>query len=392
MEHYDHQMDQAKTATQPKKQGLLIGGSGLIGGYITHYFKTKTPHELDIRAPNSKKVSLRDLEDIRSYCRKVRPDFIINSAIATINSDEELCLEVNYLGSLYLARAALALNIPYIHISSAATLPTSQNLREEDNLPLSPQLSNYAKSKLLAEQTLKHMHHTQGLDYTIIRMAVVYGEHDHKIQGIQRMLFSIVDDSMPILLTKKGVKHSYSNANKLPYFIHHILQNRQEFSGQTYNFVDPDPVRLDQLILTIKSLLNSKTPKEIYVPYPLAKMAKGFMASLFQVLGKIGVRARLPAELMFLENFYRTQTLSADKLLNSSFPDPNPEATIYTELPSIINYYLTRWTHLNLINFDDEFIEPEKKLVTEFRTTPENLMEKILQEQIGPLSGVNDHP
>jgi uncharacterized protein YbjT (DUF2867 family) len=37
----------------PKMRGLVVGGSGLIGGYLLHYFKTKTP-EIDVRAPNSK--------------------------------------------------------------------------------------------------------------------------------------------------------------------------------------------------------------------------------------------------------------------------------------------------------------------------------------------------
>lgn len=382
-------MDIRETAAgSPKKHGLLIGGSGLIGGYLTHYFKTKTPHDMEIRAPNSKKLSLRDLEDIRGYCRKFQPDFIINAAIASIDSDEELSLEVNFKGSLYLARAALALNIPYIHISSAATLPTGENLTEEDHHSLDSGLSNYAKSKLMTEMALQHMHKVEGLDYTVIKMAVVYGEHDHKIQGIQRLLFSIVDDSMPFLVTKKGVMHSYSNANKLPYFVHHILKNRSEFTGQAYNFVDKDPVRLDELILTIKSLLNSSTPKAIYVPYPVAKTAKTFMAFLFGVLGKIGVRARLPAELMFLENFYRTQTLSAEKLMKSSFPDPNPESTIYKELPSIIQYYLTRWNHLNLINYDDGFIEPQNTMVEEFIRSPQTLFERVIKDGLGPLSGI----
>ena len=58
---------------------------------------------------------------------------------------------------------------------------------------------------------------------------------------------------MPFMLTKKkGVLHSYSNASKVPYFIHHILKNRGEFSGQHYHFVDPEPVDLAKLILTIK--------------------------------------------------------------------------------------------------------------------------------------------
>ena len=160
---------------------------------------------------------------------------IPRSIFSTSSSDALLSYEVNYLGSINLARVALALGIPYIHISSAATLPPGDNLTEEDHLPLDRSLSNYAKSKLMTEMTLKHMHEKYGLDYTLIRMAIVYGAHDHKIQGINRLLFNIVDRAMPFMLTKKkGVLHSYSNASKVPFFIHHILKNREEFSGQTY--------------------------------------------------------------------------------------------------------------------------------------------------------------
>jgi len=116
----------------PKMSGLLVGGSGLIGGYLLHYFKTKTP-EIDVRAPNSKKLSLRELSDIISYFKRHKPDFVVNTAITAIRSDALLSYEVNYLGSINLARAALALNIPYIHISSAATLPPGENLTEEDH-------------------------------------------------------------------------------------------------------------------------------------------------------------------------------------------------------------------------------------------------------------------
>lgn len=362
----------------------------MIGGYITHYFKTKAHNEMEIRAPNSKKLSLREPGDITAYCKKFKPDFIINSAIASIDSDPELTLQVNYLGSINLARVAVSLNIPYIYISTAATLPPGENLTEEDHLPLNQALSNYAKSKLMTELTLRHMHETQGLDYTIIRMAIVYGEHDHKIQGVQRLLFSIVDDSMPFLLTKKGVRHSYSNANKLPCFVHHIIENRKEFSGQLFNFVDPEPVELHKLILKIKALVSAKSPREIYIPYPVAKLGKNFMNWLFKYLSGIGVKARLPAELMFLDSFYRTQTLSAEKLKKSSFTDPNPEASIYTELPAIIQYYLTRWEHLNLIpSLAENFFSPEEEMAEQFLRTPGELMNKMHREHIGPLSDLH---
>ena len=175
--------------------------------------------------------------------------------MANLGSDGQLAFEVNYLGPINLARAANSLKIPYIHISSAATLPSGENLREEDTLPISPNLSNYAKSKLMAETTLKLMAEKEGLDYSCVRLAIVYGAHDHKIQGFHRLFFSIADESMPVLFTKKNTLHSYSNARKLPFFIHHMLENRTEFSNKTYHFVDKSPVDLATLILTIKSYL-----------------------------------------------------------------------------------------------------------------------------------------
>ena len=345
-----------------------------------HYFKTNAPDEVDIRAPNSKKLSIREPGDIGRYLKTVEPDFIINAAVAPINSDAHMAFEVNYMGSINLARAAIALNIPYVHISSGAAMPSGENLKEEDHLPLSPNLSNYAKSKLMAELTLEHMHKTQGLDYTMARLGVVYGEHDHKIQGIQRLLFSIVDKTMPFMLTKKGVMHSYSNANKLPYFVHYALEHRDEFSGQAYNLVDPEPVKMADLILTIKSYLHARIPKEIYIPYSVAKVAKSAMEWIIKNLGRFGVKARLPAEVMFLENFYWTQTLSTLKLRNTSFPDPDPEATIYTKLPPLIHYYLARWEHLNLIS-NEEVFDPQNT-AEEFLKSPDTLLETMHKESL----------
>jgi nucleoside-diphosphate-sugar epimerase len=379
--------------------GLLVGGSGLIGGYLLHYFKTKTP-EIDVRAPNSKKLSLRELNDIIGYFKKHKPDFVVNTAITAIRSDALLSYEVNYLGSINLARAALALNIPFIHISSAATLPPGENLTEEEHLPLNNSLSNYAKSKLMTEMTLKHMHEKYGLQYTLIRMAIVYGAHDHKIQGINRLLFNIVDRAMPFMLTKKkGVLHSYSNASKVPYFIHHILKNREEFSGKHFHFVDPEPVDLAKLILTIKAYMNLKTPREIYIPYPVAKAGNNFMTWAIKLFNRIGYKAHMPAEMIFLENFYKTQTLSCEKLKKSSFIDPNPQATVFSELPSLIEYYLARWEHLNLFssfNSTDfnvsrsikKKIGPAEEIAEIFKTSPTKVLDTIQNDGIGPLKEI----
>ncbi|WP_417911281.1 NAD-dependent epimerase/dehydratase family protein [Candidatus Electronema sp. PJ] len=363
--------------------GVLIGGSGLIGGTLAYYFKTKTPDEFDIRAPSSKKLSIRNAQDIIVYLKRVRPDFIINASMASLDSDAQLAFEVNYLGSINLARACSALKIPYIHFSSAAVLPHGENLAEEDQLPLTANLTNYAKSKLMAEKTLQHMMKEHDLDCTIIRVSIVYGEHDHKIQGFHRLLFAIADESMPFLFTKRGIKHSYTNATKIPAFVHHVLLHREEFSGQIYHFADEEPVELDDLILTIRAYLEVKTPREIYVPYSLVMAGKFVLERVAGFLSWFGITARLPPEYMFLRNVYLPQVLSTKKLQESSFIDPAPEENIYTRLPGLVIYYLTRWAHLNLITrFREEFIGND--LESDFLRHPDELLNSIHADSATP--------
>ena len=369
-----------------KRLGVLIGGSGLIGGTLLHYFKTRTNDDIEILAPNSKHLSLREPEDIQQYFRKFKPDFIINTAITAIDSDPQIAFEVNYLGSINLAKTAAEMNIPYIHFSSAAIMPIGENLSEDDVLPLSPKMSNYAKSKLMAELTLKHLREKQGLDYSVIRMAVVYGKHDHKIQGFHRLLFSILNQAMPLMFTRRGVKHSFSSARKVPFFVHHMLNNRDKYSGQTYDFVDRQPVELSKLILTIKSYMKLSMPKKIYVPYLLAVPGKYFVAQIIKGLIKIGIDTRMPGELMFLDKFYKSQTFSSEKLDSSGFVDPVPEITIYSELPDLIQYYLTRWEHLNLITrYKKEFFD-SKRWDEEFLHSPAALIESIHNGMVDPFA------
>ena len=369
-----------------KKFGVLIGGSGLIGGELMYYFKKKKSDEVEILSPNSKKLSLREPDDIKQYFLKYKPDFIINCAIAAIDSDEQLSYEINYLGSINLAKVAMALKIPYIHFSSAATLPNGENLSEDQVLPLSASMTNYAKSKLMTEKTLRHLHETRGLDYTIIKLGVVYGKHDHKIQGFHQMLFTVAKQAMMFMLTGKGIMHSYTSTKKIPPFIHYLIEHREEFTGQTYHFVDHNPVELSQLILTIKSFLEINIPKEIYVSYPMARFGTNCLRFLLKGLNKIGIEARLPAELMFMENFYKTQTLSTEKLKKSSYGIPDPEKSVFTELPSIINYYIARWEHLNLISaYNVCFFDPLKQ-TEQFAQDPNKLLEAIHSDRIQPLA------
>ena len=231
--------------------------------------------------------------------------------------------------------------------------------------------------KLMAEKSLHHIRKTAGLDYSAIRLAVVYGNHDHKIQGFHRLFFSIADQSMPFLFTARGVEHSYSNSRKVPHLVHHMLDNRDEFSGETFNFVDKDPVELAQLILTIKKYLQLKSPRELYIPYNLANSGKRILSVLLRSFAKLGLVAKMPQELMFLESLYRSQTLSTAKIEKSSFVDPKPSETIFSLLPDIASYYINRWSQQNLFTAHDHMLLDNKGYDRDFRSNPASLLETI---------------
>ncbi len=80
-----------------KKTCVLIGGSGLIGGTIVNFYKKRFPDSVDIRAPSSKKVSLREEADICDYLANINPDFVINAAMANLGSNSQLAYEVTIL-------------------------------------------------------------------------------------------------------------------------------------------------------------------------------------------------------------------------------------------------------------------------------------------------------
>lgn len=361
----------------PGRCGLLVGGSGLIGGGILHYFKTNVDEGFELMGPNSKQLSLRDPKDIRRHVLRHRPEFIINCAIAALDSSPLLAYQINYLGALNLARAAMELGIPYIHFSSAAVLPPGENLVETDRLELTADLPNYSKSKLLTELALAEMRRKYGMDYSIIRLAVVYGAHDHKIQGFHRMMFTIADQTMPLLFTNRRAAHSYTNAEKIPPFVHHILKHREEFGGRTWHFVDPVAVQLNELILTIRSYLYLNRPWKVFLPYPVARFGAGIIHGVIRMMGRIGIDARMPAELLFMEQFYQTQILSCRRLQESSFIDPSPEATVFSELPRLLEYYLSRWEAMNLVTtFNKDFFDCRRES-EDFVSDPAKLLERL---------------
>ena len=67
------------------------------------------------------------------------------------------------------------------------------------------------------------------------------------------------------------------------------------------------------------------------------------------------------------------------------YQDLTPEVTVFTELTSMIYYYLLRWKHLNRITTFDDGFEDSSKPAGEFMNSPETLLETINKYSHKPL-------
>lgn len=324
-----------------KGNGVIVGGSGLIGGALLHHFR-RQGRGVEILAPNSKELNIRSSRSIEEYFKKIRPAFIVNSALAAIGINRQRTYEINYIGAMNLAKVALEYDVPFIQLSSSAVLEEGTDVREDALRDLTPELNDYSKSKLMCEMTLAKLHAREDLDYTSIRLGIVYGKYDHTIQGFHKLLFAVATGTMPVLLCRKKVYHSYTNLRKIPWFIEHILEKREEYRGRSINFIDPQPAQFSEVILTMRDTMQQKAPLAMHMPLPVARTGLAAIEKLRKLMAKIGADLTVPPELMFLENLYTTQTLSSKSLKASSFKDPYPDTDLYSELPEIIGYYLNR--------------------------------------------------
>ena len=69
----------------------------------------------------------------------------------------------------------------------------------------------------------------------------------------------------------------------------------------------------------------------------------------------------------------------------SSYMDKEHEVTVFTELTSIIYYYLIRWKHLNLITTFNGEIQNSSKPADKFLNSPETILETINKYSHKPL-------
>lgn len=151
---------------------LLCGGSGLLGQELLH----SIPDDMDVWAPSSAELDLRDNAQVQAVLYAYGPSLIINAAAYTnvdgAESNEGLAYTVNKDGPENLGCYAAEAKIPVFHVSTDYVFDGTKSTPYTETDEPNP-INVYGKSKLAGERALQHVCE-QSL---ILRTSWLVGEH-----------------------------------------------------------------------------------------------------------------------------------------------------------------------------------------------------------------------
>ncbi len=241
---------------------LVTGGTGVIGSKLVKGLLNKGKKVRVLTLPGDPKIAdfedlkckivygdITDYDSLKGVCKGVKT--VYHMAAIIISNIKEEIWRINVAGTENIINCALEAKVKhFIYISSIAAEW--------------PQGSDYAKSKVAAEELVKSQ---KEIKYTIIRPSLIYSSRG----GQEFMMFSKYLRKYPIVpFIGRG------NANKNPVFVDDIvkgllsvLDNRKTYN-KTYIFCGGEEISICNLArLILKSQGLSKP--FIFIPIPICK-------------------------------------------------------------------------------------------------------------------------
>ncbi len=177
---------------------LVTGGAGMLAGDLIPALEDEG---YDVHPCDIQDFNLCDQKATHDYISNVKPDLIIHAAAYTnveqAEVEPELAMNVNGLGTKYVAQVAAELDVPIVYVSTDYVFDgekKTQYVPEDTTNPLSV----YGKSKLAGENYIREICEK----YYITRTSWLYGTHGKNF--VKTMLAHKDDEQIKVVNDQVG--------------------------------------------------------------------------------------------------------------------------------------------------------------------------------------------
>ena len=234
---------------------LITGVTGFVGRNLSNYL---TSYNYTIQDFNKETLSTYDNEIVIHLAGKAHDtkNSTLQEEYYLINTE----LTINVFDNFLKSKSKV-----FIFLSSVKSIADSSYEELNEDFKPNP-ITDYGKSKLLAEEYILGQKLPHGKRVYILRPCMIHGPGN---KGNLNLLFKIIKKGIPWPLGAFNNYRSFCSIENLCFVIKEII-DREDFPTGTYNIADNDPISTNELIRIIafsvnKKLLILKIPKFIIV-------------------------------------------------------------------------------------------------------------------------------
>jgi len=247
---------------------FITGHNGFVG---YNFIKSLNQNDEKYLYNKNSEINILDSEIVLNFAGKA------HDLKNIINSQEYYTINTEFAKKIFNAFLESKAKV-FITISSVKAVADNLDYElKEDEFP-NP-ITDYGKSKLLAEQFIFSQTISNKKRVYVLRPCMIYGPNN---KGNLNLLTKFVSMGFPWPLGAFENKRSFCSIENLCFIIQELIKNESIQSG-VYNIADDDPISTNQLIKTIAASQNKKIkilkiPKNIL--FLLAKIGDFFKLSL----------------------------------------------------------------------------------------------------------------
>lgn len=270
---------------------FITGVSGFIGTGLVDYLQQTAGISLFGHSQNAESTKLKfkdhKIEIISHYSAAVFDNLGIDCVIHLAGIAHDLSNKyrpqdyytVNFEGTKSVFEAFIKSNAKkIIFLSSIKACVDSSDEPVDEETPANP-VSDYGKSKRMAEAFMEQQALSEGKNVYILRPCMIYGKGN---KGNLNSLYRYVKSGLPYLFGAYSNRRSFLSADNLNFILREFLENVHP-SG-IYHLADEGPLSTNELVALIASSLGRK-PRIWNIP-----------VSLIEPLSRLGSFLKLPSD------------------------------------------------------------------------------------------------